>query len=333
MSVNQAPLPLVALILLAMAGILGCSPAEEASSPPTPSPAQPADQPVSGLRFVAATAEGGEGVAARVGETVISISDVQREARARELVADETPLDPTSAQFRDVLEELVDQRLLALEAARRDLDADPEAQRRLAAAEERILGNILVETAVAETVTEEAIRRVYQEQSRLTPPTIEVRARHILLETREEADEAARLILEGANFAELATRISPDPATRLVGGDLGYFTRESIVPGFADVAFATAEGAVSAPFETEYGWHILLIVDRRAQPQPSLEAMRPNIVRFLTLQGIDAVLSDLRSSYPVVITVGAAPNDLRTPDVSEGEGEAPGEADVEPRDG
>ena len=74
-------------------------------------------------------------------------------------------------------------------------------------------------------------------------------------------------------------------------------------------------------------------MDRRAQPQPSLEAMRPNIVRFLTLQGIDTVLSDLRGSYPVVITAGAAPGDLRTPELSEADAEAPGEADGGGEDG
>jgi len=333
LSVNQAPLPLMALAVAAMVGIAGCSPAEQAATAPAANGTQTASEPVSGLRFVTAEAAEGDVVAARVGETVITISDVQREAQARDLVVEDAPLDPASAQFRSVLEELIDQRLLALEAARRELDAEPEAQRRLAAAEERILGNILVETAVAETVTEEAIQRVYEEQSRLTPSTIEVRARHILLETREEADEAARLISEGTDFAELATRISQDPATRLVGGDLGYFTRDSIIPGFADIAFATEEGAVSAPFETEYGWHVLAIVDRRAQPRPSLEAMRPNIVRFLTLQGIDAVLSDLRSSYPVVITAGSAPGDLRTPDMPGEDAEAPSEADADGRDG
>lgn len=333
MSVNQAPLRLMALALAAVLALAACGPTDHASAPAQGGASQPGADGAAGLRFAREAAGEGETIAARVGGTVITVSDVQREARARELAAEQGPLDPGAEAFREVLEELIDQRLLALEAARRGLDADREAQRRLAAAEERILGNILVETAVAETVTEEAIRRVYDEQSRLTPPTLEVRARHILLETREEADEAARLIAEGTNFAELATRISQDPATRLVGGDLGYFTRAGIVPEFAEIAFNTDEGAVSAPFETEYGWHVLTIVDRRAQPQPSLEAMRPNIVRFLTLQGIDAVLSDLRASYPVVITAGAAPGDLRTPDVPADGDQAPREADAPGRDG
>ncbi len=64
---------------------------------------------------------------------------------------------------------------------------------------------------------------------------------------------------------------------------------------------------MSAPFQTEYGWHVLTVIDRRRQPDPGLEERRADIVRFLTLQGIDALLSDIRESYPVTVTAGGEP--------------------------
>jgi peptidyl-prolyl cis-trans isomerase C len=317
-SVNQAPLRRMAMAATLVLTLWACSPSGEEGSEGSPTP-PPTDSGADGLRFVASSPAEGERVAARVGDTVITVSDVYREAVARELIVDGDPLPEQMDLFQDALGELIDQRLLALEASRRSLQDDPEARRRLAAAEERILGNVLVETAIASSVTDEAVERVYQEQARLAPRVPEVRARHILVDTREEAEEALRVLEDGVGFTDLVSRISQDPATRFSGGDLGYFTRSGIVPAFAEVAFATEEGEISAPFETEYGWHILTVVDRRTQPRPSLETMRPNIVRFLTLQEIDRLVEQLRATYPVVITAGDAPPDLRTEGMGAGE--------------
>lgn len=321
MGVNQAPLRLLAFSVISALSLGACGPDPVADAPAETEPPRPAD---GGLRFIASELDEGETLAARVGATVITVSEVRREAIARALVEDGEDLPEQSPAFQEALSELIDQRLLALEAARRGLDADREARRRLAAAEERILGNVLVENAIAQSVTDAAVERVYEEQAQLAPRTTEVRARHILVQSREEAEEAVRILEDGVSFTDLASRISRDPATRLNGGDLGYFTRAGIVPAFAEVAFATEEGAVSAPFETEYGWHVLTVVDRRTQPRASLDTMRPSILRFLTLQEIDALLTELRDNYPVVITAGDAPTDLRTSD-----SEAPLEADAE----
>jgi peptidyl-prolyl cis-trans isomerase C len=294
---------------MALLALLAAACGREASEPQAArgAPVQEPTPPAPALLFTDEQAASDADLAARVGDTVITLGEVRREAAARDLVENAEVLHPASPDFQRVLEDLIDQRLLALEAARRGLQEDPEARRRLAAAQERILGNILVETAVSDVVTEEAVRRVYEEQRRLAPRDVEVRARHILVATREEADEVARLLAEGTDFAQLAARVSQDPATRLEGGDLGYFTRQGILPAFADIAFETETGEVSAPFQTEYGWHVLTVIDRRRQPDPGLEERRADIVRFLTLQGIDALLSDIRESYPVTLTASGEP--------------------------
>lgn len=310
MTVNQAPLRLKGAVLAVVLATACEAPEDRGAAADRDAPVEPA-APAPELLFVEDGDHSSADIAARVGDTVITLGEVRREAAARELVSEAELLHPAAPDFQRVLQDLIDQRLLALEAARLGLQDDPEARRRLAAAQERILGNILVETVVSDAVTEEAVQRVYEEQRRLAPSEIELRARHILVATREEADEVARLIAEGTDFAQLAARVSQDPATRFEGGDLGYFTRGGILPAFAEVAFDTAEGEVSAPFQTEYGWHVLLVTDRRRQPQPGLDERRADIVRFLTLQGIDALLSDIRDGYPVSITAGRPPEALR----------------------
>lgn len=241
----------------------------------------------------------GDTVAAEVGETRIYVSDVEREAAAQGAIAPGDSLARDSETYSRILDELIDQRLLALEAKERGLAETDEARRRLQTARERILGNVLVETAVDEAVTEEAIRRMYDEQVRLVELGDEVRARHILVETEEEAQQLYQQLQDGADFAELAFEHSTDQATRLDGGDLGYFTSDAMVEPFARAAFATPVGEISEPVQSEFGWHIIKVEDRRAQQRPTFEELRPRIVRFMTFNQIQELLDSLREGTEI----------------------------------
>ncbi len=238
----------------------------------------------------------GDEAVARVNGTTIYASDIAREAAEQKLIRVGDPLPKGSNIYRQVLDDLVDQRLLALEAVRQGLDRDGEAKRRLQAVRERILGNILVENTVAQAVTDDAIRRMYDEQAKLSPPGDEVHARHILLKTREEADAVVSALAGGADFAKLALEKSIDPGSRLEGGDLGYFSQDAMVTPFADAAFALAKGVVSEPVQTEFGWHVIQVEGRRAQTPPGFDEMRPRIVRFMTFDEIQKLISQLRLS-------------------------------------
>lgn len=231
-------------------------------------------------------------IVARVNNTSILLSDVQREARAQS--GDATPLEIGSEDYERILQELIDQRLLAVEARRLGLRQSEDVRRELARAEERILSEALVQQHMEAVTSEEVIRRIYDEQVQLMALGDEVRARHILVETEEEASAAKDLLDQGVDFATLAVRISQDHATRLDGGDLGYFTRQGILPTFGAVAFATAEGTISEPFQSEFGWHILMVVDRRRQPPPPYEVQRPRIQEFHRFSELETLVEDLR---------------------------------------
>ncbi len=313
-------------ILRLFVGLLLISASLAACGPEPRRPAEPGVDPAARV-----APDEADPVVARVDGTVIRRSDVEREARSQS-GDDEVALQPGDAEFDRVLDELIDQRLLALEARRRGLHQSEEARRRMALAEERILGNVLVETALADAVTEETIQRIYREQIRLIPLGEEVRARHILVDTRAEADAIAQLLAEGRDFAELAVAMSQDQATRLEGGDLGYFTREGILPAFGSVAFSTPEGEVSEPFRSEFGWHLLKVVDRRRQPPPSIEALRPNIVRFYTFDQLEALIDGLRADAQIERPeIVIEPRSGEEPDISAGpeahDGDLPGEDD------
>ena len=255
----------------------------------------------------------GEGVV-RLGDTEVAsidgtkiyLSDVERTAASQGLIEVGSPLTPGQPIFQKVLDELIDQRLLALDALRRSLDQEDETRRRLSVARERILGNVLVENHLKDKVNEATIRRMYDEQAGLRDRGIEIQARHILVKTEEDATSMVEKLSEGAAFEALAKEFSEDEGSRDKGGDLGYFTRDMLNEVFTEKAFATPKGERSAPFETEFGWHIVEVQNRRKAPQPTFEEMRSEILNFMTYDEIQTLLKTLRAQGEVKLLFGQA---------------------------
>jgi peptidyl-prolyl cis-trans isomerase C len=247
--------------------------------------------------------ERGDKAVAKVDGRTVWSSDVKREAVAQGLIGQGEPLDVSSDLFRRVLDEVVDQKLLASEALKRRLDKDPAAQRRLAAARERILGDMLVERVVADGVNDNAVRGLYQEQLKLAKRSEEIHARQIVVPTPADAEALKKLLATGASFEALAMERSTDNATRFNGGDLGYFTTD-IMPEAYEAALKGAKpGQVVGPFPVEGGVALVKVEDRRLEQPIALEAARPQIVRFLTYDQIRDLLEKLRSHSKVEVLV------------------------------
>jgi peptidyl-prolyl cis-trans isomerase C len=247
--------------------------------------------------------ERGDQPAARVNGDTVWLSDVKREAVAQGLIGEGEPLDPSSELFRRVLDEVVDQKLLAAEAVRRKLEQDPAAQRRLAAARDRVLGDLLVETTVADAVNEEAIRSLHQEQLKLSRQSEEFRARQIVTTSAAEAEAIRKLLATGASFEALAMERSTDAATRFNGGDLGYFTADVMPETYGAALNDAKPGQVIGPIAVESGFALLKVEDRRVEQPITLEAARPQIVRFLTYDRIRDLLEKLRSGAKIEVLV------------------------------
>ena len=237
----------------------------------------------------------GDVAVAKVAGKTVWASDVKREAVAQGLIGEGEPLDTSSDLFRKVMEEVVDQKLLAAEAVKRKLDKDPAAQRRLAAARERILGDMLVESVVSDAVSENAVRGLYQEQLKLAKQSEQIRARQIVLPSAADAEAAQKLLATGASFEALAMERSVDAATRFNGGDLGYFTTDVMPEAYEAALKAAKVGDVVGPFQVDGGWALVKVEDRRPEEPITLEAARPQIVRFLTYDQIRDLLEKLRS--------------------------------------
>lgn len=236
---------------------------------------------------------------AEVNGTVIYMSDVRSVAQARNPDVDMSGLPPNDPEFIDVLDELIDQRLMALEALSMSLDQQAEAKRRLAQANERILGNVLVENHLQTRVNEETARQIYDAQAGLRNRGIEVRARQILL-----SDEAsAKLIVDrleaGEDFSTLALAFSTDRVSRDNGGDLGYFTRDMLGPELTRRAFNADIGERVPIFRSNQGWHVLEVLGRRRAPEPTFEDVKEDIISRMTYDEIRTLLDGLRNKAAI----------------------------------
>ncbi|MEL6285091.1 MAG: peptidylprolyl isomerase [Pseudomonadota bacterium] len=237
--------------------------------------------------------------AAYVNGQPIYVIDVELEAVAQGLAEAGAPFTAEHPDFQLVLDQIIDQALLAQEATARGLHLDANARRRLESARERVLGNILVESLVAREVTEDSIRRMYDEQAALQQIDDEVNLRHILLANEEDAETAYQRILDGEDFTTVAFEMSIDTRSRIEGGALGYVEPNRMGEPFSSEIANTPTDEISEPFQSEQGWHILKIEDRRTPPPATLEEMRPEIVTFLTFTEISKILTDLRATASI----------------------------------
>lgn len=238
-------------------------------------------------------------VAALVNGQPIYVSDVELEARVQGMIERDERLEVDSAEFNEILDQLIDIKLLALEAVSRGLDEEPESRHRLETARENILGNILVDRVVEERVDEAAIKKMYEAQIAIWELGDEAHVRHIVAPTKEDIEKIIAELKGGADFAILASRRSSDDATRMEGGDLGYMTEEEATPEFAKMIRETSTGGISKPFQTDMGWHVAKIDERRKEQPPAMEELRGPILKHLTMMQIGDVLKDLRQEAKI----------------------------------
>jgi len=200
-----------------------------------------------------------------------------------------------------LVERAVDFKLLAEAGRGAGLAGDDEVKDRLARAESDIIRDVYLEREIEERLTQERVVARYEQMIEENPPQPEIRARHILLETDEDARAVIAELDGGADFAELAKEKSTGPSGPQ-GGDLGFFQAEQMVPEFSQAAFALEPGSYSSePVQTQFGFHVIKVEDSRLPDPPALEEMEPEIRRALTSEVVDEVVAGLREGAEIEI--------------------------------
>lgn len=205
---------------------------------------------------------------------------------------------PDEQLFEALVEQIVTQTVLAEKAAEDGLDQSRLAKLRARADSRNYLAEAQLRREVEGAVTEDALRAAYDESVGGAEPVEEIRASHILVESEEEAKEIRAEIEGGADFAELAKEKSTGPSGPR-GGDLGWFEKGAMVPEFADAAFALEAGEVSDPVQTQFGWHVIKLDERRTKPTPTFEEMRDELEQQLQSEAAEAAVLAARESAEV----------------------------------
>lgn len=184
--------------------------------------------------------------------------------------------------FGEVRDQMLS-RMLVLKAAYADgMQNDPEVKAQLKKAEEGLVANAWLARKVKPQVTEAAVKARYDEIVKAMPAQDEVKARHILVKTEEEAKDVLAKLKAGEDFAKLAKDKSTDTGSAARGGEVGYFVQTDMVKEFADAAFALKVGEmVAAPVKTQFGWHILKVEDRRPRKAPPFDQVRAQVEQNL----------------------------------------------------
>ena len=196
-----------------------------------------------------------------------------------------------------VLDYLIDLRLVAKQALADKLDGTADFARRLAYYHDKLAMEGLLTNVAKSATTEEAERKAYDEAAKAQPPEPEVHARHILVPTEEEAKAALARIKAGEDFAKVATELSKDPGGD--GGDLGWFTKDRMVPEFADAAFKLEPGQVSDPVKSQFGWHIIKVEGKRMKTFPPFEQVKDQAARFVAQKAQTALITSLRDKAKI----------------------------------
>ena len=192
-------------------------------------------------------------------------------------------------------------RLMAARGYAENLQDSETVKQRVAEAERNIIQEVWLQQEIDARMTDEVVETAYADFLTANPPVEEVSARHILVETEDEGKALIERLKGGEDFAELAREASTGP-TGPNGGDLGYFTKERMVPEFAEAAFSMDAGEFSeAPVQTQFGWHVILVEDRRMTQPPTLEDVRGQLEGGLADQYVQEIIEELQAGAEIIV--------------------------------
>jgi len=201
---------------------------------------------------------------------------------------------------------LTDMILVSKEAEGKKLGDTPAFKSKLEFARKKLLMEQLLSSVGNDAMTDEAMKKVYEDAIKQMGPEQEVHARHILIrapagddKASKEAEDKIKAIIarlkKGEDFAKVAGELTEDPSGKASGGDLGYFSKEQMVPEFAEVAFKLDKGQISDPVKTQFGWHVIKVEDKRTKAPPKFEDVKPQIEQYVQRKAQADLVTALRA--------------------------------------
>ena len=226
------------------------------------------------------------------------------EIRQSDVALAEEELGPSLAQMdpatkdENVLAFLIDMKIVSRAAEDKKVQDGDDFKKRLAFTRSRLLMDSLLASEGKAATTDDAMKKVYEQASNEITGEEEVHARHILVETEDDAKAVEEDLKKGADFAELAKKKSKDPGAS-DGGDLGFFTKDQMVPEFSSVAFSLEPGKISDPVKSQFGWHVIKVEEKRKRKAPDFDQVKGQIETYVTRKAQADYVGKLRDSAKI----------------------------------
>ena len=245
-------------------------------------------------------------VVAKVNGVEIHESDL---AVAEEEAGQLPPMSPDAK--KDYLVQFMADMILVSQAAEKQKMADTDTfKKHMDVARKKLLMAELLQSVGKKALTDEAMHKVYDDAVKQMGEEKEVRARHILIRAAPGDDKASKTaedkikaiiarLKKGEDFEKVAKEVTEDPSGKANGGDLGYFTKEQMVPEFAEAAFKLDKGAISEPVKTQFGWHVIKVEDSRVKAPPTFDQVKPQIESFVTRRAQADLVQNLRKDAKI----------------------------------
>jgi peptidyl-prolyl cis-trans isomerase C len=255
-----------------------------------------------------AQAPASDPVIAKVNGVEIRQSDLNI---AEEDIGRDMPANDEAGKRDYLVNYLTDLLLIAKSAEAKKIPDSAEFKQRLAFVRNKTLMETILAQESKAAVTEPALRKIYDDATKTMGGQQEVHARHILFRVNDPNDKAAskaaedkvkntiERIKKGEDFGTLAKALTEDPSGKQDGGDLGYFTRDQMVPEFSEVAFGLDKGQVSGPVKTQFGWHVLKVEDKRMREPPPFDQVRGEIEQFASRKAQVDLVTKLRADAKI----------------------------------
>jgi peptidyl-prolyl cis-trans isomerase C len=255
-----------------------------------------------------AQAPAADPVIARVNGVEIRQSDI---AIAEEDLGRDIPANDAQGRRDYVVGYLTDMILVAKAAEAKKIPDSPAFKQKLVWLRYKALMESVLGDESKTATAEPALRKIYEDATKQMSGQEEVRARHILFRVTDPSNQALSKAAEdkvkatierlkkGEDFATLAQTLTEDPSGKQNGGDLGFFTRDQMVPEFSEVAFRLEKGQVSDPIKTQFGWHVLKVEDKRQRAAPPFEQVREEIEQFATRKAQVDLVTKLRADAKI----------------------------------
>lgn len=193
----------------------------------------------------------------------------------------------------EILKNIARERLVLDKAYAKKVESSEEVKDKVESLKRQIVIQVYLQSILKDLVPEKEVKKEYEVLVEKFKGKQEVRARHILVESEEEANEIYKQLEGGADFAALAKEKSADKGSGAQGGDLGYFTKERMVPEFADAAFKAEKGKVVKPVKSDFGWHVILVEDKRDVKAPAYDEVKDKLREGLANSAIETYVNKL----------------------------------------